>query len=73
MIYLLRAEHMTKFGGLLIALFVLVGWLLCLANRETKQDFAPRYRKHHYGPEQAVAPPGPGTAGVGKCKLERAE
>jgi hypothetical protein len=37
---------MTALGLFLLAIFLLVGWLLCLAYRETEQDFPPASRHH---------------------------
>ena len=39
---------MTVLGVFLLAFFLLVGWLLCLAYRETEQDFPPVHRCHRH-------------------------
>ena len=39
---------MTVLGVFLLAFFLLVGWLLCLAYRETEQDFPPVRRCHRH-------------------------
>jgi hypothetical protein len=32
----------------LLSIFILLGWLLCLAYRETEQDFPPVHRCHRH-------------------------
>jgi hypothetical protein len=39
---------MTALALFLLAMFLLVGWLLCLVYRETEQDFPPTHRCHRH-------------------------